>query len=204
MRSLRFVSGGIAPKDAGGNAQGAGNGIDAPRRNAPALAPLGNRGWGNAAGVCHQTDAAAALEDVGVESGVGDSVRHAHCLSLISMARQEMVPKKSGFSERLRAARTRAGLTQREVAALLGVSAAAVAHWENGQRGGEQLPMSRHINDLARILSVSIAYLSGTEGADRGAQNDTEAELLIMFRQLGPDQRHAFVAMLRSMGGCPT
>ena len=54
------------------------------------------------------------------------------------------------FGERLRAWRTHANLTQKVVAANLGVSIAIVCEWEHGHR----FPSARHIDALTRYTNV--------------------------------------------------
>ena len=63
------------------------------------------------------------------------------------------------MAERLLALRKEHGLTQAEVAKILGVTSHAVAHWEAG-RGGVSL---RHQRDLARLYDVSLSVVRGDE-----------------------------------------
>lgn len=58
---------------------------------------------------------------------------------------------------RIREARTRAGLTQKQVSELVGVSAHAVWCWEAGMTK----PNSQHIVELAHICEVSTDWILG-------------------------------------------
>ena len=59
---------------------------------------------------------------------------------------------------RIREARMRVGLTQREVSELLGVSAHTVWCWE----AGKTKPSGEHLVDLASRCEVSTDWLLGT------------------------------------------
>lgn len=52
---------------------------------------------------------------------------------------------------RLREARKRAGLTSIEVAKIIGVSPAAVSHWENARRA---TPYLKHADAIERLIAV--------------------------------------------------
>jgi len=65
--------------------------------------------------------------------------------------------------ERLLLARRRAGMDQKEVGALLGVTGATISRWEQGLRG----PGWEEIYKLAKVYSVSIGFFfEGIEAAD--------------------------------------
>jgi len=76
---------------------------------------------------------------------------------------------KEIISVRLRSARTRAGLSQPQLAELMGVSKGAVGNWESGQN-----PPSRDkLSVIAEILKTSVQYLAGDTDAIKGpALND--------------------------------
>ena len=61
------------------------------------------------------------------------------------------------FSERLRIARQSRGLTQQQLAELIGVSRSTVAMWETG----EHQPDLDTVSKLATILKVSVDFLLG-------------------------------------------
>jgi len=62
---------------------------------------------------------------------------------------------RSAFGQRLVTAREKAGLSQAQVAARLGLSQRAIAHWE--RRSSSLYP--EHIEALAKILQVSVEEL---------------------------------------------
>ncbi|MBQ7352741.1 MAG: helix-turn-helix transcriptional regulator [Clostridia bacterium] len=63
------------------------------------------------------------------------------------------------FGERLRQAREAAGMSQEEVARVLGVSQAAYSYFENGEKN-PSLPAAKR---LAVVLHTSLDYLVGIE-----------------------------------------
>ena len=65
--------------------------------------------------------------------------------------------------ENLVTARSRAGLTQEQVAMHLGVPRELVSMWENGVR----VPTADQTERLARLYHVSTGYLTGEEGLER-------------------------------------
>ncbi len=81
--------------------------------------------------------------------------------------------KESGA--RVREARTRAGLTQREVSELLGVSAHTVWCWE----AGKTKPSADHVVELASRCGVSTDWLLGREVVEEELLEETD----VSFRQ---------------------
>ena len=71
------------------------------------------------------------------------------------------------FAERVRTLRDRKGLTQGQLAAIIGVAANTVSQWERGER----LPLDEILPLLAEALDTSMWYLIG--GPD-----DKESEFL--------------------------
>ena len=62
---------------------------------------------------------------------------------------------------RIRDLRTCAGMTQRELADKLGISGAAVAQWETG----DKRPTVGNLERLADIFGVSVDYILGRDTA---------------------------------------
>ena len=80
---------------------------------------------------------------------------------------------------RMRAARKRAGLTQEQLAALVGVTGGAVSQWENGQT----------MPDLKPILALCEASRANSAdeiltGARQSTLDDFERQFVETFRQL--------------------
>lgn len=59
----------------------------------------------------------------------------------------------------IREARRRIGLNQTELAERMGVTQAAVSHWENG----ETMPTPRQIPRLAEVLKIKVSELFGEQ-----------------------------------------
>ena len=72
---------------------------------------------------------------------------------------------------RIREARTKAGLTQREVSDLLGVSPHAVWCWE----AGKTKPSAEHLVELASRCQVSTDWLLGREVVEAEILDEAEA-----------------------------
>lgn len=66
------------------------------------------------------------------------------------------------FGEKLRSLRTKAGLTQLDIAEKLDVSAAAIGAWENGRAK----PRLTKLGQLAELLGTSAADLMGEDAAE--------------------------------------
>ena len=65
------------------------------------------------------------------------------------------MPEKQNIGPRLQVALDNAGLTQRQLAHLLEVSAVAVTHW----RFGRAMPQPHRLKQIARICGVSEQWL---------------------------------------------
>lgn len=66
------------------------------------------------------------------------------------------------LGKRLAVERARHGLTQEQVASLVGVQVLAVKRWE----GGRDAPSSRRLLRLAAVLGVSVEALTSQEPPD--------------------------------------
>jgi transcriptional regulator with XRE-family HTH domain len=88
---------------------------------------------------------------------------------------------------RIKSARQNVGITQRELAKKLGVSAGAVAHWETGS-----VPATERLTTLTALLDVSLDWLLGkSEQVSTfdavGEEMAKDLRLLAEARQLGVD-----------------
>jgi transcriptional regulator with XRE-family HTH domain len=90
--------------------------------------------------------------------------------------------------DRIRAARARAGLSQRALAALLGVDKSAVAQWEGG--GGGVGIRTANLVELARVLGVRPSELLGD-----ASPADQPPDQLVLD---DPDEI-AFIALYRKL-----
>ena len=108
----------------------------------------------------------------------------------------------AGFPERLKAARTGLGLTQKQLADEINVTKASVSAWETGR----EPPGFRLLPAIRRVLGMSLDALICGEG-DKFApvapdpkklttRNEAEAELLRAFRRLPARRRKALLEMI--------
>lgn len=79
------------------------------------------------------------------------------------------------IGDRIRAARTRLGLTQRVLAERLGVDKSAVAQWEGG--GGGKGIKTSNLVEAARVLQIKPSELLG-EGAGADSNSVDKMEIL--------------------------
>ncbi len=113
----------------------------------------------------------------------------------------------SSFADRLREARTAAGLTQEQLGFALGVTKSSVSAWENGREtpGFKLLPELRRT--LQRSLDDLICGETGvrTERAQYGAGGISplqaldggEEALLTRYRRLNARKREALLELLK-------
>lgn len=88
---------------------------------------------------------------------------------------EERDQRREDVASRIREARAKAGLTQAEVARLLGVSAHTVWSWE----GGRVRPNQEHLVELARHCGVSTDWLLGRDVIEA----EVLKEMNVSFRQ---------------------
>ncbi|WCS27822.1 helix-turn-helix domain-containing protein [Methylobacterium sp. NMS14P] len=91
----------------------------------------------------------------------------------------------------LRVAREAARLSQRDVAARLGITPAMTCSMERGQR---RVPLER-MRDVASVYGVPQEHLERPPSVTRNAD---EVALLHAFRHLSEDERAKLLAMVRS------
>lgn len=91
----------------------------------------------------------------------------------------------------LRAAREASRLSQRTVAARLGITPAMACNIERGQR---RVPLER-MDDVAHVYGVEPAALEHPPVITRTVD---EAKLLAAFRHMPEDERRALLALVRS------
>ena len=95
------------------------------------------------------------------------------------------------MKDRLKLARKRAGMTQKEVAVRAGITESTYCGYETGKRQPDAL----RIKQLARILDVTGDYLLGLEDIDIIPPADgltaDELELLELYRQLNAEGKRA-------------
>lgn len=97
------------------------------------------------------------------------------------------------FAERIREARRRSGLSQKELGAMLGVSATAVHKWEHGQSEPDIETTAR----LARLFHMSLDELCGQDAPEENERNMTV--MTRAFRQLTPEEQRKLLAVGRAL-----
>lgn len=85
------------------------------------------------------------------------------------------------FGEKLRSLRTKAGLTQLDIAEKLDVSAAAIGAWENGRAK----PRLTKLGQLAELLGTSAADLMGEDAAEAAINGASRMVPLLGFAHMG-------------------
>ena len=101
------------------------------------------------------------------------------------------------IGERVKAERSERGLTQGELAQLVGVSRSAVAQWETGRAG----QLMGNLERVAAALDTSVEHLM--YGADKQAalqpgQGD-EVALLRLYRECDPEDRQMLLRTARRL-----
>lgn len=85
------------------------------------------------------------------------------------------------FGDKLRSLRTKAGLTQLDIAEKLDVSAAAIGAWENGRAK----PRLTKLGQLAELLGTSAADLMGEDAAEAVISGTSRMVPLLGFAHMG-------------------
>lgn len=85
------------------------------------------------------------------------------------------------FGDKLRSLRTKAGLTQLDIAEKLDVSAAAIGAWENGRAK----PRLTKLGQLAELLGTSAADLMGEDTTEAPISGTSRMVPLLGFAHMG-------------------
>lgn len=85
------------------------------------------------------------------------------------------------FGDKLRSLRTKAGLTQLDIAEKLDVSAAAIGAWENGRAK----PRLTKLGQLAELLGTSAAELMGEDATETAISGTSRMVPLLGFAHMG-------------------
>ncbi len=98
------------------------------------------------------------------------------------------------FPERLRQLRKDAGLSQRQLAAYVGVSTTAVSCWETGIR---EVPAGNNLVRLAEVLGLDPAEVLKVDGKSATPRN--EVQLLAAFRVLPKERQLEAVKLVEAL-----
>lgn len=85
------------------------------------------------------------------------------------------------FGDKLRSLRTKAGLTQLDIAEKLDVSAAAIGAWENGRAK----PRLTKLGQLAELLGTSAADLMGEDTTEAAIKGTSRMVPLLGYAHMG-------------------
>lgn len=85
------------------------------------------------------------------------------------------------FGDKLRSLRTKAGLTQLDIAEKLDVSAAAIGAWENGRAK----PRLTKLGQLAELFDTTVADLMGEDAAEAAISGTSRMVPLLGFAHMG-------------------
>lgn len=104
------------------------------------------------------------------------------------------------FKTRVKEARKRKGLTQKQLATYLNLSANAICEWEKGRSE----PSFETLKKIADYFDVSVDYLLGREDdfgvvkRESPADKDSE-EFLSLYRELTPSAQEAIKETIRQL-----
>ena len=133
------------------------------------------------------------LSMAGPRSGRPNQRRKRHVKSYEIVMSQSRDSSKI-FSERLRIARERAGLSQSDLAEKAGFQASAISHFETGRRS----PSFENLRRLSDALGVTTDYLIGR--VSEVAASNTLAEALFReYSQMSAADQEFFEQMARTL-----
>lgn len=95
------------------------------------------------------------------------------------------------MARRLKEARLKMGLSQERLGVLAGIDEFSASARMNQYERGKHAPHYQTMMRLASVLNVSVTYFY--------ADDDQEAELLLTFAELKPQQKKAAVEFLRQL-----
>lgn len=99
------------------------------------------------------------------------------------------------LAHRLKRLRKGKGLTQQELATLIGVGQSTVGNWESGTR---DIPRGDSLLKLAEVLGVNPIELVGA--ATSSANHSSEdLQLLAAFRSLVPERKALAIKLLKAL-----
>ena len=99
------------------------------------------------------------------------------------------------LSKNLKILRERKGVTQAELANVLGITQQAVARWEKEKSE----PDNNTLKQLAKYFSVSIDYLLDNEKNNLPVFNDDETKLIYNYRKLDGDGKNLLLGLVKSL-----
>lgn len=107
-----------------------------------------------------------------------------------------MMKTNRRFAERVRSLRNERGLSQQDLADLLGISQSAVGLWEAGMRSA---PRGNNLIKLCEVFGLSPTDFMGQEPA-ASPLSDDELKLLAMYRGLSAQKKGLAVKLIGVLG----
>ncbi len=101
------------------------------------------------------------------------------------------------IGSRIRTVRRERGLTQDDLAELVGVSRSAVAQWETGRTG----QVTGNLSRIASALQVNLEFLMAGDDKRAAAevQQGDELALLRLYRECEPEDRQMLLRTARRL-----
>ena len=118
---------------------------------------------------------------------------------------EALMATKDAMATRIRKARLKASLTQRELADRLQIHRSAVAQWERVDGGTK--PQIKHLTEIALITGVGFEWLAmgrsmrrkSTSQHSHTTLGEVETRCLDALRRLTPHQRHLVDGLLSAL-----
>jgi transcriptional regulator with XRE-family HTH domain len=98
--------------------------------------------------------------------------------------------------ERIKARRKELGLTQVELARLLGINQSSLSELENGE---SQMPKSDNLMKLAKVPRVSQAWIMTGKDGDLEVLDAEEERHITALRGLGVEERKAIYSLVETL-----
>ena len=100
------------------------------------------------------------------------------------------------LAARIKRLRKESGLTQIQLASVVGVAQSAVAGWETGAR---ETPKADTMLKLAEVFGVDPAELIGTTTQKNASVSNEELQLLAAFRALPTERKLLAIKLLKAL-----
>jgi len=99
------------------------------------------------------------------------------------------------FSQVIKKLRKEKGLTQQELANIVGITATGVSYWESGNA----VPNTETLNKLANYFGVTINFLLGVKDKIEMEDNSRTAILFRKVEQVEPKEREKLLDIIDSI-----
>lgn len=110
----------------------------------------------------------------------------------ISITMQEREINKNNFSQVIKKIRKEKGLTQQELANIVGITATGVSYWESGNA----VPNTRTLNKIANYFGVTVNFLLGIKDKIEMEDNSRTTILFRKIEQVTPKEKEKLLDIL--------